>query len=140
MERNKRDISSIGPYEQVTVTQANELVTEVYLADRTLRGVHEQVMDMGFEMAQEIVTEDLNSNVKVNPCPPGPERKEVDGRIKDIFGPEGENPVYIKDIPPSREITIPTQETPEPIIKLATPTDQRAPISYSEVREPRKPF
>ena len=48
MERNRRDISSIGPYEQVTVTQANELVTEVYLTDQTLRGVREQVMDMGF--------------------------------------------------------------------------------------------
>ena len=33
IERNRRDISSIGHYEQVTVTQANKLVNKVYLAD-----------------------------------------------------------------------------------------------------------
>ena len=90
-------------------------------------------MNISCELVEEMMKADMNTFAKDIPCLASSERKGIDDRIKDVWGSQGDNPVYIRDIPH-------VQSASQPIEGAKTPTDRRFPIPVSEIRDRKRPL
>ena len=90
-------------------------------------------MNISCELVEEMMKADMNTFAKDIPCLASSERKGIDDRIKDVWGSQGDNPVYIRDIPH-------VQSASQPIEGAKTPTDLRFPIPVSEIRDRKRPL